>query len=266
MTTTRPSWEQLNAYVDGELSAGDAAAVARDLAGDKILAEAVATLSRLKASTQEGIEPFALAPSRPVRRPWHRMAIAASVAAGLIIAAMTSLVPWLGETAPPVWLASAWQVHGTWAQQETASPPAPVSSGVMLVALHRFGPQTYLPDLSDARLTLSHLEIVKLTNMDGDALHIGYLGNRGCQVSLILLPGSGDLSADLVRYDQGAKRGYAWRNGRRGFLLLAEGMDEDRLTLLADTLHRATLELRPFDDDTRIALRESRERSVPCLS
>jgi len=266
MSTTRPSWQQLNAYVDGELSASDAAAVARALADDKILAEVVATLSRLKATTQEGIEPFALAPKRPRTRPWRRAAIAASVAAVLIVAAVATLAPWMGPTEPPAWLAGAWQVHDTWAQTEMASPPASVDSGVVLATLHRFGPQTYLPDLSDARLTLSHLDIATMADMGGDALHIGYLGNRGCQVSLVLLPGGGGLSADLVRYDRGAGRGYAWRNGKRGYLLLAEGMDEARLALLAETLHRATLELRPFDPDTRTALRESRERSVPCLS
>lgn len=265
MSATRPSWEQLNAYVDGELSASDAAAVARALADDKTLAEAVATLSRLKATTQEGIEPFALVPTRPRTRPWRRFAIAASVAAVLIVATMASLVPQM-TPAPPAWLAGAWQVHDTWAQEEVAGPPAAVDSGVVLATLHQFGPQTYLPDLSDARLTLSRLVIVTMADMGGDALHIGYLGNRGCQVSLILLPGGGDLSADVVRYDRGNGRGYAWRSGKRGYLLLAEGMDEARLALLAETLHRATLELRPFDPDTRTALRESRERSVPCLS
>ena len=266
MSATRPSWEQLNAYVDGELSVSDAAAVARALADDKLLAEAVATLSRLKASTQEGIEPFALAATRPRVRPWRRVAVAASVAAVLIVAIVASLVPQMTPAAPPAWLAGAWQVHDRWAQGETTSPPAPVGSGVILATSNHFGPQIYLPDLSDARLTLSSLEIVALPDVRGEALHIGYLGNRGCQVSLIVVPKIGDMSADLVRYDRGAGRGYAWRSGERGYLLLAEGMDEARLALLAETLHRATLELRPFDPDTRTALRESRERSIPCLS
>ncbi len=266
MSAIRPSWQHLNAYVDGELSASDAAAVARALADDNTLAEAVATLSRLKAATQEGVEPFALAPGQRPKRRWRRAAVAASVAAVLLVAALASLRPWLGQASPPAALAGAWQVHDTWAQDATTSPPAPVDSGVMLATLHRFGPQTYLPDLRDARLTLSHLEIVRLADTRGEALHIGYLGNRGCQVSLILLPGTADLPVDLVRHDRGAGRGYVWRSGRRGYLLLAERMDEARLALLAETLHRATQERSPFDPETRTALRESRERSAPCLS
>jgi hypothetical protein len=31
-------------------------------------------------------------------------------------------------------------------------------------------------------------------------------------------------------------------------------------------VHRATLEYSPFDEETRTALRESRERSKPCLA
>ena len=263
MTASQPSWEQLNAYVDGELSATDAAEVARALADDKTLAEAVATLSRLKAVTHESIEPFTLEFSQPTQRSWRRIAIAASVAAVLIMATLASL---MSPTAPPPWLAEAWQAHDRWAQVEPTNPPIPVDAGVVLAALQQIGPESYLPDLSDARLTLSHLDIVTLTNGRGEALHMGYLGNRGCQVSLIAVPKVGDMSADLARYDRGAGRGYAWRGGRRDYALLAEGMDDARLALLAETLHRATLLRRPFDPDTRTALQQSRESSAPCLS
>jgi len=273
MNTGLPSWEQLNAYVDGELSVADAAEVARALADDKSLAEAVATLSRLKAATHEGIEPFILASSQPESiHPalrlwrWRQVAIAASIAAVLIVAAVASLVPWMNSAAPPPWLPEAWQVHEQWAQTVTTNSPTPVDSGLVLAAMNEIGPDTYLPDLSDARLTLSHLDIVTLANTRGEALHVGYLGNRGCQISLIIIPKSGDMSADLMRYDQGARRGYAWRGGQRDYALLAEGMDKARLALLAETLHRATVQRRPFDAETRTALRESRERSAPCLS
>lgn len=268
MNTSQPSWAQLNAYVDGELSAAGAAEVARALADDKTLAEAVAVLSRLKAATHEGIEPFSLVfnqptPSRPTWRSWRRIAIAASVAALLIVATLASL---MSPATPPPWLAEAWQAHDRWAQTEPASPPAPVDAGIVLATLNRIGPKSYLPDLSDARLILSHLGIVTLANSRGEALHMGYLGNRGCQVSLIAVPKGGDMSADLVRYDRGVGRGYAWRGGKRDYVLLAEGMDEARLALLAETLYRATIQQRPFDANTRTALRVSRESSAPCMS
>lgn len=266
MNAGRPSWEQLNAYVDGELSATDAAEVARALADDKTLAESVATLSQLKAATHESIEPFALTPIQLAPRSWRRVAIAASVTAVLIVAAAATLLPWMSPANPPPWLAGAWQVHDRWAQTETTNPPAPVDSGIVLATMHQIGPDTYLPDLSDARLTLSHLDIVTLANSRGDVLHMGYLGNRGCQISLIVVPKIGELSAGLVRYDRGTGRGFTWRGGGRDYALLAEGMDEARLTLLAETLHRATERQSPFDSETRTALRESREKSVPCMS
>ncbi|MHA1153403.1 MAG: hypothetical protein ACTSQ7_12220 [Alphaproteobacteria bacterium] len=39
-----------------------------------------------------------------------------------------------------------------------------------------------------------------------------------------------------------------------------------RLELIAETMHRATLENRPVDAETRTALWKSRERSHPCLA
>ena len=39
MTTRQPDWQTLSAYVDGELSAAEAAEVARALADDRTLAE-----------------------------------------------------------------------------------------------------------------------------------------------------------------------------------------------------------------------------------
>ena len=43
-------------------------------------------------------------------------------------------------------------------------------------------------------------------------------------------------------------------------------MDEARLELIAETVHRATIENAPFDAETRVALQESRARSQPCLA
>ena len=266
MTGTTPSWEELNAYVDGELSATDAAAVARALADDNTLADAVATLSRLKAATQEGLEDFALPPALSVHRPWRKTAMAAALAAVMLIAAVVSYRAWDTVPEPPAWLAAAWQAHDAWTQRAPTAPTAALDSGVVLAALHRIGPEAFLPDLRDARLTLSRLETIPLPSGAGEVVHAGYLGTRGCQVSLLILPSGGGLTAKLIRYDQGARRGYAWRGGQTGYLLFAEGMDEARLALLAETVHRASLERRPFDPTTRTALRESREHSAPCLS
>lgn len=57
----------------------------------------------------------------------------------------------------------------------------------MLVALNRLGPKAHLPELSEARLTLSRLESVTLPGEGGAALR-----------------------RDLTRYDDAALRAYAW--------------------------------------------------------
>ena len=131
MTGTKPSWEELNAYVDGELSATDAAAVARALADDKTLADAVATLSRLKAATQEGLEDFALPPTLSAHRPWRKTAMSAALAAVMLIAAVVSYRAWDTVPEPPAWLAAAWQAHDAWAQRApTANSKSMPSSAV----------------------------------------------------------------------------------------------------------------------------------------
>ncbi len=125
--------------------------------------------------------------------------------------------------------------------------------------------KAYLPDLKSARLTLTHLESVTLAD-GGAALHAGYRGTRGCKISLLIMPGGENLPRELTRRDDAALRAFAWRAGPLGYVLLAEGMDEARLELIAETVHRATIENSPVDAETRTALRESRERSQPCLA
>jgi hypothetical protein len=63
-----------------------------------------------------------------------------------------------------------------------------------------------------------------------------------------------------------ANLAYAWRAGDLAYLLAAVGMDRGRFDLLAESVHRATIERLPFDDDTRVALLDSRRKSLPCLT
>ena len=269
----RPDWQTLNAYVDGELSAAEAAEVARALANDRALADRVASLTRLKAKVQDmGTvqsrgEAAEIALPTPRRRHWRPAALAASLALALGLAA--SLVPWQGSDRP-AWVVQARAGHEAWNMDEDRPGAAPVAGGVVLAALGQLGPdgylKAYLPDLSAARLTLTRLEIVSLLDGRGEALHAGYRGTRGCKVSLLILADGAALPAALTRYDDRALRTYAWRTGGHGYLLVAEGMDEARLAMIAETVHRATLEYSPFDEETRTALRESRERSKACLA
>ncbi len=264
----QPDWQTLNAYVDGELSTAEAAEVARAFADDRALADQVASLTRLKATVQatvQGTAEIALPPPR--RRHWGPAALAASLALALGLAA--SFVPWQGSDRP-AWVVQARASHEAWNMDEDRPGAAPVAGGVVLAALGQLGPggylKAYLPDLSAARLTLTHLETVSLLDGRGEALRAGYRGTRGCKVSLLILADGAALPAALTRYDDRALRTYAWRTGGHGYLLVAEGMDEARLAMIAETVHQAILEHSPFNAETRTALRESRERSKPCLA
>ncbi|MCH8998325.1 MAG: NHL repeat-containing protein, partial [Proteobacteria bacterium] len=170
----------------------------------------------------------------------------------------------------PAWVVQARAGHEAWNMDEDRPGAVPVTGGVVLAALGQLGPdgylKAYLPDLSAARLTLTHLATVSLLDGRGEALHAGYRGTRGCKVSLLILADGAALPKALTRYDDRALRTYAWQTGEHGYLLVAEGMDEARLAMIAETVHRATLEHSPFDVETRTALRESRERSKPCLA
>ncbi len=263
MTTGRPSWRTLNAYVDGELPAPEAAAVARALAHDRALAHQVASLTRLKATVQDEVEPIELAWPRPRRRIWRPAALAASLLLACALGLAAALAPWREAGAPKL-LAQAQTLHLAWTALE-GRPATPVRAGVVLATLHRLGPQAYLPDLSAARLTLGWLQALRLPGDAGPALHVGYRGTRGCKISLLVVRGGAGLPEALARYDEAALTTYAWRSGAHGYLLTAEGMDENRLELIARTVQRASLERSPFDGKTRTALRRSRERSVPCL-
>jgi hypothetical protein len=270
MTAQAASWETLNAYVDGELPAGAAAEVARALARNPTLASQVASLTRLKAATQEMVQDLSRASEivlpAPRNRRWRPPALAASLGLVLAIGLAAALLPNLGERPPP-WVTQARVAHEAWA---TSRDPAPLEvDGVVLVALGQAGAgsylKAYLPDLKSARLTLTHLESVALAD-GGAALHAGYRGTRGCKITLLILPGGAALPRQLTRHDDAALRAFAWRVGPLGYILLAEGMDEARLELIAETVHGATLENSPLDAETRTALRESRERSQPCLA
>jgi anti-sigma factor RsiW len=267
MSCGRPDLRRINAYVDGELSSAEAAEVARALAHDRELARQVATLSHLKATVQAALEPPQIAlpgGGASVARTRHAAALAACAAVLLLAVIGTALGPWWSGPAVPAGLARAWDLHAAWSQEAVASDTDAPGDGFVLAALAQVGPRVYLPDLSSARLTLNSLRVVDLGADGAKGLHAGYLGTRGCQISLIVAPDAPDLPDELTRYEGPKGQSYAWRGGGHGYFLLAEGMDAARFGLIAESVYRASQEMNPFGPETRTALRESRERSVPC--
>ena len=262
MTKKHPDWKELNAYVDGELDAHDSARVARSVATDPALADQVAILTRVKAAVAEGVEPVDLPAVKPKRRlRWYGAAAAVvlMVAAGV----GTYVASWPRQGDAGV-LQRAAAAHRTWVERDEADDVREVGAGVLLSSLHRLGPEAHVPDLSASRLTISMITMVPASGADGPALHIGYTGTRGCHVSLWISPAGGNLGPRLVERRAGPLRSFVWRAGSLAYVLINSGMDEGRFSLIARTVHRATLERLPLDAEMRTALRESREASMPC--
>jgi anti-sigma factor RsiW len=240
-----PDWPTLNAYVDGELDIEQRAQVAAAIAADGELALQVASLARLRAATAEAFAAEATAidaPTlprampRPAWRRWPAMAAAALLAVSIAVAWWS-----LPGGADP-----ALQAHLRWA----ASP----AEGV--VTATRRG-TVDIPDLSDAGLR------VALVRAEGNALHIGYLGSRGCRVSLWVAPD------DAVRPRRDERQGETliarWAEGGLGYAAIATGMPTARFAAIAAGLEQATLNRRLPDPATRLALQSGRDQSAPCL-
>jgi anti-sigma factor RsiW len=267
MSPSRPDWTEVSAYVDGELAPPEAAEVARALAGNRVLAGTAATLAKLKAAVHESVEvPDIDLPEAPIRRV-PRGAIAACLVGVLALAAAALWIPLGGTDAPPPWLNKAWAAHEAWAKPTSTQATArEANAGQVLAAVSRLGVEAYLPDLTSAKLTLTWIEPTRLGSPDREAMHLGYRGTRGCRVSLFILAGGADLPSAFTQFGAPPRRSYSWSSATHGYLLMADGMDQARLDLIARSLHQATRERAPLDAPTRTALRQSRDKSIPCPS
>ena len=251
MSVERVIFEVLNAYVDGELDAADAAVVAQAMAEDAEVARQVAVLVQLKSAV--------IASAIPQRRRWPRQATAVAACVALLVL-FGSLVTWALLPGPLAWLDAAWQRHNGWS---AAGITAQARSTVLLANYEDLLPGAYVPDLSAAGLTLVHTDRPSA----GDApLLVGYVGSRGCKVSLLVSlfeSGPGEALADHVA---GLKLVYAWRSDSLRYVILAEGMDGARFRLIAETVRHSSRQHRPADQETRVALKTSRAESRPCLA
>ncbi|MEM7224783.1 MAG: hypothetical protein AAF495_17525 [Pseudomonadota bacterium] len=256
MTDGRPTFEELNAYVDKELPPERAAQVARAIAGDPRLAQQVAALSQLRAAVAESVEIPEIALPAPAPRP-ARWLIAACVAT-LLLAASALFVHLMDRPQTGDWLAAAWQLHDGW------SLPKDDPSGTAQVHAAAFA-ATYVPDLSASKLSLVYATRAPYLG-DDPALVVGYRGTRGCKVTLVIAAAQSGSEHAPRLIEEPARRAYAWRAGAFDYLLLAEAMDPKRFLLIAKSVERASIERLPFDEETRSALLENRRASKPCLA
>lgn len=260
---------RLNAYIDGELTAEEAAIVARSIARDPGAAAAASSLSSLKAALQEQAatpDDFELLPPEAndgKRGLWQAGNLVAAAAVLVVCIAVAALYQWHGnaqqETA---WHSLAAEIHQDWASTTADERPPSLTipaSGRLSAS------EVRLPDLSDTGLT--PILLAPVENLDGlTGYRVGYGGSRGCRLSLFVLQGKGSLPPELAALRRGGPQVLGWQQENATYLLMARGMAEARFGLIAETLQRLTADWQPLAPETRTALQVNRQESAPCLA
>ncbi len=266
MTRAAPSWESLNAYVDGELDAAAAASVAEAAGNDPAVADRIACLYQLKGAMSDVLPPPPADLRELVRKPSRHLRAGVFTAAALAIVAVVVALLWVPDRPsgqiPESTLAAARAIHDDWLAEDNGSPSeAPPS--VVMAALSQFRRVPVIPDLSSAKLTIERVTVTE--SEDSHLLQIGYRGNHGCHLSLFVFAGGG-LPEKMVEQSQGLQQAYGWQVDQLGYLLFAVGMDRARLAFIAREVEVATRSGVPFDDQTRQALAESKAKSASCVA
>ncbi len=252
MTQDDGIWQKLNAYVDGELSAKEKAAVAEDIAADPDLARGVAVLHAVKAELAD----FQVEQAQHRRRAGvlpRRLAPYLTAACLLLLVAGGVVYGQRFDAPVPGPLLAE---HLAWASAETAVPATQPEAGI---ARAFFGPQ--LPSLEPFGLRLDVAGLVSLSG-EGEALHAGYVGRRGCRVSLFLVPkDEAGIAADFPPHVLHAE-GEA---GRWHYYLLAQDMDAARFALIDRAMAEQLRLLAPLSKDSRLAYEADPASRLPCL-
>lgn len=253
-------FETLNAYVDGELNAAETADVAMAIAQDASLAQQVSVLTRLRSSIIEGaLSPEIELPKPPANanRPTRGLLVASIVFFAFITGSFV-LSSIIDRPLSPHWYEVTLNALQNWPEDGPANAPfieADVSSGPLSGA--------YVPDLSAAKLYINHVEDKMVPDV-GDLRVIGYRGTRGCRVILAIFVEGGGFPSKRIFLNNRSTQTYAWKAGRLGYAMTADGMDAKRFRLVAKSVQETTMRRLPVDAKTRLALGESRQRSAPC--
>lgn len=257
-------WRRLSAFVDGELSAREAAETAQRIADDPAAARQAAQLAAAKEALGEAIPAPALtvpttSPRREARARRRRWATGlGAAAAALLLAAGLTLFPPSPETQRPAWAAAAEAQHA--ALSDLPGPAEGRGPRIERATLAGFAP--FVPTLEAARLDIiARLGFEGPDGAPGLAVH--YRGARGCRVTLVALrDGADDVAEALTRLPQA--QGYVWRVGGVRYQLLARGMDRRRFAAVAEAAHQASRLNQPAPDDVRRRLAQARADSAPC--
>jgi len=256
------SWEILNAYVDGELDVTSQARVARAIANNHDYAQQVALLSQLKSATLDSVESptMAVPAERPLYVRYRSLAAGLAlllVLGGSVAIGFVKLGPGSG------WLDPVIEKHRNWVASTDRSPTLSLAQ----MRQHSWTSQPgglYVPDLSAAKLRMAYLSPINQNNPDAGIL-IGYLGRRGCRISLLVFPSVSHLQEALQQISTSPQT-FGWKVGSTGYIILADGMDPQRFDLIAASVREMSRNRAPAPRETRMALTRSQKNSRPCLT
>lgn len=254
MTRKTIAFEDLNAYVDGELGTTASARVAQAAAEDPKIAASIAKLQGMKAALGNAFETVqVINVHRPASPKWHQAGwlVAACLALGMVVGGY-----WLtaGPLAPGKLtrsgqiIAAMLSAHDKWlGGEETPEPRAiPISS-------------LRTPDLTPAGLSIaSYQSPVDLAGIL--ATRISYVGRRGCRLSLFIMAAAPDLAA-IIETVQPEAQVSAWQGTDAQYMLISRRMDQTRFATIAAVLKSSTTKGDRIGTQNRIALSQARQ---PC--
>jgi anti-sigma factor RsiW len=225
--------ERLNALIDGELPAAEQAALADRIAAAPDLAQAYATLARLKACVIQSADDGDVSGIDVPRKPGRLLPLGAAAAAAAVLGIAIFLA--LPD------------------RQKIAAPLADIASLVTLASLPA---APVIPDLANAGLNLVGGEIERVGTTA--VMVAAYRGPRGCRLELRVHSAAIDLppTAGTIRS--------AWRAGDLAYELVAFGMPDGRFAAVVAAAQAAT-RAGQVPDDTGARLREASLKAPPCL-
>ncbi len=228
---------RLNAFVDGELTPTERAAVAAQIKAQPNIARAHATLARLKACIGESADatPAPMIALPPRRRRGLALGIGAG---GLTVVA-------LGLGALVI----------TGAPRTDPKPVVPVVGQEAVITLAALPATPIIPRLDLAGLTLEDVKVERIG--DVRLLLASYRGPHGCLLDLRV-----HTTGTVVPISPGSSR-HSWDVGPLAYELVAHGMPGWRFAIIADAAERETRD-GGTADPVRRRLREARAAAPPC--
>ena len=223
--------------------------MAERLAASPETAEALRGIVRLKQELQvlpadAAVPPLPALPVSP-RPKWRQ---AAAIAAALVIAAALGFTPiLLRRDDAGSFLTASLAAHEQFASApaRSAATVAPAAASPITGELARLGLQPAWQASSAA-----------------GQIRIGFVGTRGCRVSLHVSPH--DEATPAPAQADAALAG--WNAGGRGYLLIATGMPQARFEMIAGFIKALTSEPADKVEPLRTALQNDWRNAQPCLA